>query len=345
MDITEQIKLKIISNKMDMRLDIFLKNVLFNSSGYYYKKKPIGKFNDFITAPEISQMFGEIIGLYLYYLWSTKIKSQFNLIELGPGNGTLFTDIANTLLKYPEFLGNAIITFVEINESLIKIQKKNLKNYNIKNINWRDKINFRSNLPSIIYSNEFFDCFPVRQFFLKDNWFEKYVTLDTENKNFIFKNKLITEKKLLALLSSYNKEKLLEISFERNKYFEKICKLIKNKGGVFFTIDYGYLNHNTNFTLQAIQNHKYSNVLENIGEKDISSLVNFEDLINIALKNNLYINEFCTQREFLIKFGILEREKKLSKLKNPIKIKKDLKKLIGRKDMGNLFKCLVISNI
>ncbi len=345
MDITEKIKSKIISNKNDIRLDIFLKNALFNSSGYYYKKKPIGKFNDFITAPEISQMFGEIVGLYLYYIWSTKINSEFNLIELGPGNGTLFSDIANTLFKYPEFLNNSRISFIEINEYLIKIQRERLKKYKIKNINWRNKINFRSKLPSIIYSNEFFDCFPVRQFFLKNNWFEKYVTLDKENQNFIFKDKLIRNKKLLTLLDSYKKEKLLEVSFERNKYFEKICKFIKNKGGLFFTIDYGYLNHNTSFTLQAIQNHKYSNVLENIGEKDISSLVNFEDLINIAKSSNLYIDEFCTQREFLIKFGILEREKKLSNLNNSTKIKNDLKKLIGKKDMGNLFKCLVISNL
>ena len=102
-------------------------------------------------------MFGEIVGLYLYYIWSTKINSEFNLIELGPGNGTLFSDIANTLFKYPEFLNNSRISFIEINEYLIKIQRERLKKYNIKNINWRNKINFRSKLPSIIYSNEFFE--------------------------------------------------------------------------------------------------------------------------------------------------------------------------------------------
>ena len=92
------------------------------------------------------------------------------------------------------------------------------------------------------------------------------------------------------------------------------CKFIKKNRGIFLTVDYGYFNNNKNFTLQAIQNHKFSHVLENIGEKDISSHVNFEDLINIAKQNNLKIEEYTSQREFLLKFGILERIKTFNKI-------------------------------
>ena len=344
MDIEKEIKSQITLKNKPMRLDNFLTNALYNKNGYYYNTKPIGKRNDFITAPEISQMFGEIIGLYLFYIWKTKIKSKINFIELGPGNGTLFKDIANTISYYPNFLDNADIYFIEINRSLKKLQKENLKKYNYLNLNWREKIDFRSSRPSIIYSNEFFDCFPVRQFILNKKWYEKYVDYNEENNKFYFKNKLVN-KKLTSYLNLYSKEKILEVSFERNEYFDKICKFIKKNGGVFFTIDYGYFKTNKNFTLQAIQNHKYSNVLEDVGTKDISSLVNFKDFIKIARNHNLKIDEYCNQGDFLIKYGILEREKKLSKHNDPNKIKKDLNKLIDKNEMGKLFKFLIISNL
>ena len=345
MNIEEHIKSEILSKNKDIRLDNFINKALFNQDGYYFNKKPIGKKNDFVTAPEISQMFGEIIGLYLFYIWKTKINSKFNLIELGPGRGTLFNDIVKSVSKYPSFLDQAEILFVEINEKLIEIQKNNIKKLKLRNISWGNKIGFNSNIPSIIYSNEFFDCFPVRQFILKETWYERYVSLNKKYNNFYFKNKKLKNKKLLSFLNSYKKQKLLEVSFQRNEYFEKICKFIKKKGGIFFTIDYGYLENNKNFSLQAIQNHKFSNVLENVGEKDISSHVNFKDFIDIAMNNGLNIEECCTQREFLMKYGILERKKNLSKSNDTKKIEREFERLINKKEMGDLFKCLIVSKL
>ncbi len=342
--IKEKIKSEILKTKKDMRLDVFLNNVLYKNDGYYLNKDPIGKKRDFITAPEISQTFGEIIGLYFLYFWKTKIKTQFNLIELGPGKGTLFNDISKSVSKHSYFLKNANIIFVEKNKELIKIQKQNSKKL-FHNISWKQSFNIKSNSPSIIYSNEFFDCFPVRQFFLNKIWFEKYVGYNKKSNIFHFKDKIITDKKILALLSLYKKEKLLEVSFERNKYFEKICKYIKNNGGLFFTIDYGYLKNTNNFTLQALQNHKYSHVLENLGENDISSHVNFKELATIAKNYNLNIEEFCTQREFLIKYGILERKKILSDTSDSDKINNDVNRLINKNEMGDLFKCLIVSKL
>ena len=110
MQIINQIKRDLIFK--DMRLDKFIGNALYNRNGYYYKQNPIGDKNDFITAPEISQMFGEIIGLYLYFIWKTKLNSEFNLIELGPGKGTLFKDIAKSVINYPNFLNKAKIEFI-----------------------------------------------------------------------------------------------------------------------------------------------------------------------------------------------------------------------------------------
>ena len=160
MDIRNKIKFEKLLRKKDIRLDKFINNVLYNN-GYYNNYKPLGRNNDFITAPEISQMFGEIIGLYLFYNWDKYINSKFNFIELGPGNGTLFKDIINTVSNYPNFLKKAKVEFIEINKELIKRQKKNIGDLNNKYIKWRKSINFKSRYPSIIYSNEFFDCFSV----------------------------------------------------------------------------------------------------------------------------------------------------------------------------------------
>ncbi len=345
MEINKEIKNKIILENKDMRLDIFLNKLMFSRNGYYFNKKPIGGKKDFITSPEISQMFGEIVGSYLFYIWKTKINRKFNLIELGPGNGTLFTDIVNSVSQYPDFFNKARIQFVENNYELIKIQKRNIKKILQKNINWSNSLNFHSINPCIIYSNEFFDCFPVRQFILKENWYEKYINYNKKTENFYFKENIVKEKKLLEFLSNYQEDKILEFSPSRNIFFEKICKLLKKNGGMCFTIDYGYIDNLKNFTLQSVQNHKFSNLFDNLGNQDISSHVNFKDLVNIAKKFKLQIDEYCTQGEFLIKYGILDRKKKLSNNNNAKGIDLDVKRLVNKEEMGDLFKCLVISNL
>ena len=335
-----------INKKGKINISEFMEFCLYGMHGYYMNKIPIGVKNDFTTSPEISQMFGEILSLFIINYWKEKINTEFNLIELGPGKGTLIYDILSTAVIDENFTKNINLTLIEKNIELIKLQKKAINKANFTRAIWEQNFKVKkSNIPSIIYSNEFFDCFPVRQFIYKKSWFEKFVSFNENNNSFYFSEKLVNKKDLLILLNLYKKEKILEVSFERNKYFEKICNFIKNNGGLFFTIDYGYLKNNNNFTLQAIQNHKFSNVLENVGDKDISSHVNFNDLISIAEKYKLNIDEFCTQRQFLIKFGILERMRNLSKNNNNKKIKSDLEKLTNAQEMGNLFKCLIVSNL
>ncbi len=342
-------KTKLLKNEKNFRLDKFIEFALFGNNGYYLRKKPIGRKFDFVTSPEISQMFGEIIGVYLLYHWKEKINSKFNLIELGPGNGTLFKDIERTAKILPNFFKNAKIYFIEINKELRKIQEKNLNYFKQSEIRWSKALNFRSKLPSIIYSNEFFDCFPVRQF-LNDNnnWFERYVKFNEKENKYYSINKRVISKKILNYLSKYKRQKIYEVSYSRNKYFEQICKHIKKNRGVCILIDYGYNKKIKNFTLQAIYNHKKTSIFENIGQQDISSHVNFNELIEIAKQQKLKIKEFVSQRDFLIKYGILDRKKKL--LSKNLNLKKNLldeevDRLINVDRMGNLFKCLVVSNL
>ncbi len=342
-------KTKLLNNKKNLRLDKFIDLVLYEKNGYYLSKKPIGRKFDFVTSPEISQMFGEIIGVYLLYYWKEKINSKFNLIELGPGNGTLFKDIERTAKILPNFFENADVNFIEINKELRKIQKKNLNYFKQSKIRWSKAFNFRSKLPSIIYSNEFFDCFPVRQFINDNNhWFERYVKFNEKENKYYSINKRVVTKKILDYLNKYKRQKIYEVSFSRNKYFEQICKYLKKNRGLCILIDYGYNKKLKNFTLQAIYNHKKTSIFENIGQQDISSHVNFNELIVIAKQNKLQINEFVTQRDFLIKYGILERKKKLliknSNL-NKILLDEEVDRLINVDRMGNLFKCLIVSNL
>ena len=342
-------KIKLLNNKKNLRLDKFIDLALYQRNGYYLSKKPIGRKFDFVTSPEISQMFGEIIGVYLVYNWKEKINSKFNLIELGPGNGTLFKDIERTAKILPNFFENANVNLIEINKELRKIQEKNLNYFKQSKIRWSKALNFTSKLPSIIYSNEFFDCFPVRQF-LNDNnhWFERYVKFNEKENKYYSINKRVISKKILDYLNKYKRQKIYEVSFSRNKYFEQICKYLKKNRGICILIDYGYNKKLKSFTLQAIYNHKKTSIFENIGQQDISSHVNFNELIEIAKQNKLQINEFVTQRDFLIKYGILERKKKLlTKNSNLNKnlLDEEVDRLINVDRMGNLFKCLVVSNL
>jgi len=342
-------KIKLLNNKKNLRLDKFIDLALYQRNGYYLSKKPIGRKFDFVTSPEISQMFGEIIGVYLLYNWKEKINSKFNLIELGPGNGTLFKDIERTAKILPNFFENANVNLIEINKELRKIQEKNLNYFKQSKIRWSKILNFRSKLPSIIYSNEFFDCFPVRQF-LNDNnhWFERYVKFNEKENKYYSINKRVISKKILDYLNKYKRQKIYEVSFSRNKYFEQICKYLQKNRGICILIDYGYNKKLKSFTLQAIYNHKKTSIFENIGQQDISSHVNFNELIEIAKQNKLQINEFVTQRDFLLKYGILERKKKLlTKNSNLNKnlLDEEVDRLINVDRMGNLFKCLVVSNL
>jgi len=343
MKIEELITLEI--NKKG-RIDVgqFIQLCQFENNGYYIKNNPIGSKNDFITAPEISQMFGEILAVFLINYWKEKVKTDFNLVELGPGKGTLLKDLLRTATKNQNFLNASNLILIEKNNYLINLQKNTI---NFERVNWSQEFNIqKKNRPSIIYSNEFFDCFPVRQFYKKEQWYERFIKYNVSEKIFNFIYEKVDNNKLLEVLKKFDHVKVAEISESRMKYFDSICKIIKKNKGVFVTIDYGYKNPPNYLTLQTIYNHKKTHLFENIGNQDITAHVNFDELINVANKNNLKIDIFCTQRDFLIAYGIKERKEKLQKNKNKETIKNlnlEYERLINKSQMGEVFKFLVVS--
>ena len=336
-------------NSKIISIEKFTDICLYGKFGYYNNSKVIGKKGDFVTSPEISQLFGDIIGLFILYHWKVNLKKKFNFYELGPGNGTLLIDLLNITKKFNEFQKSMNIYLIEKNIELIEVQKINISNFNSKDkkISWLKNFSKKNKYPNIIFANEFFDCFPVRQFFKKNQtWYEKMIKIEYNKSSIKFKDIIINDKKTLIQLNQYKNCEILEISNSRDKYFDKICKHIFKFGGMIIVIDYGYKNHLGHFTLQSVYNNKKSNLLDNIGKQDISSLVDFNKLIDLGKKNNLKIEHFSSQREFLLNNGIKERENKILKVANNkqrIMIQKGVKRIIDKKDMGNLFKVLVLS--
>ncbi len=348
--ITKKILKEIDKDIKGISIDKFINICLYDKKGYYNSKKPIGSKGDFITAPETSQLFGDILGLYIFYIWRQKYNTDFNLIELGPGNGSLLIDILKITNNYENIHKKFNIHLVEINKHLMNIQKENLikNNFSYLNIKWHKKFTNISPLPSIVIGNEFLDCLPIKQFQRKNHkWMEKYINYDYKKKIFRYDDKLVKKKKLIERLLDYNDCDFIEISESRENYFDSLCKFIKKTRGTIILIDYGYFNPPNRSTIQSIYNHKKSNILENLGLQDITSLIDFKRLIEISKKYKLKIDAFCTQGNFLLNHGILERKKKILRKCNQKQIKQiesGYKKLVNKNYMGNIFKFLILSN-
>ena len=329
----------------------FMNEALFNAKyGYYINQNPLGKQNDFITAPEISQVFGELIAAYLINLWQNNYdQNEINLVEMGAGKGTLMQDFLKTASKIPNFMDKISINIIEISPKLQKIQQENLKNYNIKWWGNFDDFYQKNQIKPIFFTaNELFDCFAIDQFVRLDNfWIEKLVGLDEkDNLTFVLakKDQKINEA-INKLTDNLGKNgDIFEYSRSAEDFMSVLSSAIKKTSGIAILVDYGYIENKFHNSLQAIKNHKFSNILENIGQSDITSLVNFKKLAKIAENHNLQ-KYIVTQKEFLESLGVEIRRQKL--LENKTKeeqnlINSSIDRLIDKRQMGELFKVLII---
>ena len=335
-----------INKPTSLPLDKFIEFALYDKNfGYYMKKNPFGKDGDFITAPNITRLFSEIIAIWIITFWkSLGSPKKFNLVELGAGNGEMMKVIITTLKNFPELYENCAFFIHERSELLISQQQQNLQTENVIWINNLKKIN---SYPTIFIANEFFDALPIKQFFKKKNdWVERFVNLKETN-NAEFKEHIIdiTEiEKNLNFPISKNQE-VIEYSPSAFKYLNNICDIIQKNNGGILIIDYGYLEPKMHETLQAINNHEYSNVLENIGNSDITYNINFSLFKKFIERFHDLEATFNNQKKFLTSMGILQRAEIISK-NIPFSKKSDLfyrvRRLIDEKQMGELFKVMLI---
>ena len=339
-----------IKKKKILPLDQYIDFCLYKfKQSYYQKKNKFGHGGDFVTSPHVSSIFSEMIAIWIILFWN-KIKKPktLNILELGPGDGTMGKDIISSLGKINFFKSKVNYYFLEKSKSLKKIQKKNLKNE--KNIYWIDNLKeFEKKDNLIILGNEFFDALPVKQFSKRgDSWFEKYVFFNKKKQlSFIFKKAKLESIRKIEKIYNLKINKFIEYPLILEKLINNISDLLKNKNSIFLTIDYGEESRICNDTVQAIYKNKKSNILQNVGESDITYQVNFFHLIKLFKKNKLHLVEFTTQSNFLQKLGIKERAvnaKKNLKKNQQLLLDSALKRLLHPLEMGSLFKVLIISN-
>jgi len=317
--------------------------------GYYKTAEPFGKDGDFVTAPEISQMFGEMIAAFALQSWLDMGKPKdFMLVELGPGRGTLMADILKTMTVLPEFEEAVSIHAIETSQQLIDQQGKKWKGYSP---TWHKDLVSLPKKPAIFIGNEFFDALPIHQIEKQDGeWSERCIGYDEEKDVFFFSNRPLKDDVLNNIPSDLidaDDGAIFEFSTASMAYMETITKHIMECGGVALVIDYGYSNYEYGDTFQAIKNHKYSDVLKSPGEADLTAHVNFQDLKCIAEKEGAKSFGPLTQKAFLENIGIVERAGILYRHatdEQKIDIEFSLKRLISEDEMGALFKVLAIAN-
>ncbi len=332
------------NNSKVLPVDKFIENVLYKKKvGYYSSKIPFGRSGDFITAPGISNLFSEIIGIWLITTWNTLGKpKKFNVVELGPGDGSLTKVLIKIFHQFPKFNKATNIFLYEKSNLLKNLQKKNINNLRVK---WIKTFKNIKKGPVIFFGNEFFDAIPIKQFSRKKNLFmEKYYSLNKKNEiDEIYKK--ASEKDILQIKKFKILKNLKFVEFPKlglNELKNIIKKISKLEGGLLL-IDYGYLKPKNKNTLQSLVKHKKNELLDNLGKADITSLVNFNLLNEYFIKNNLKVKKVVTQKFFLEKMGIIERANNLSQKMN-FKEKSNLylrlKRLLDSKLMGNLFKVI-----
>ncbi|MGI9351763.1 MAG: class I SAM-dependent methyltransferase [Rhizobiaceae bacterium] len=315
--------------------------------GYYIANNPIGREGDFITAPEVSQMFGELIGIWTLQTWK-QIGSpkRFNLVEMGPGRGYLMRDLLRAT-KVSEPFQDAVETIlVETSAQLIKEQSVTLSG--LPEIKWLGSINELPELPTIVIANEFLDVLPIRQYVKSgNNWCENCIGIDKEgNLTWVLGSGSIHQQFLPNGHETEPEGAVFETSTVRESFIGELADFIGDVSGAALFIDYGHLEPGFGDTFQALQDHTYVNPLSNPGHCDLTSHVDFAALVRCLENTNLEVHPAVTQGEFLLSMGLLERAGSLGMGKSETvqaNLKSEAERLALPDQMGNLFKVMAFS--
>jgi NADH dehydrogenase [ubiquinone] 1 alpha subcomplex assembly factor 7 len=352
-------------NQQTISIADFVEFLLFNKqNGYYINKNPIGnnKDGDFITAPEISGLFGEMLAVYLLNLFSFQ-QEPVVLVEMGAGRGTLMFDVLNTIKKLAKtnevaknFWQKCQVAIVEISPILTKIQQQKLTEFNIA---WyTDFTSFLANYKQKIFffSNELFDCFAINQYIkTKQGWQIRMISFEGELENHNFNNlqfvladfcpknhSFVCQILGQEIANSAPINAVFEYAPKAHIFANELATAIKTQGAVAINIDYGYEKYEFANTLQVLKNQQKHNFLTSCKNADITALVDFILLQKVAKQHNLQCS-LISQGEFLQQLGIITRAEILQK-NHPQKAKQisiDVARLIDFSQMGDLCKVLI----
>lgn len=317
--------------------------------GYYATRDPFGVDGDFTTAPEVSQMFGELIGLWCVDAWRGQgAPAPALLVELGPGRGTLMADLRRSARQVAPDFGTALsVHLIETSPALRERQRALLGD----TVSWHDDLSAIPDGPLFLVANEFFDALPIRQFVrTKTGWAERYVTVngtsDDPTLSFAVSPDALPGDRLIpAALTDAPSGSL----FERRPVGEAICAKIAARiadhGGAALIVDYGHAPSALGDTLQAVKAHRFHDPLTALGEADITAHVDFDALSRAARANHARACGPLTQGAFLKRLGIETRAQALKHRASASEAKAidvALERLTGDDAMGRLFKVLAI---
>jgi NADH dehydrogenase [ubiquinone] 1 alpha subcomplex assembly factor 7 len=317
--------------------------------GYYVSRDPLGREGDFTTAPEVSQMFGELLGLWAASVWKA-IGSPpvLRLVELGPGRGTMMADALRALRVLPPLYQSLSIHLVEINPVLRDKQQAILSG--VRNVAWHDSIEEIPEGPAVILANEYFDVLPIHQVVRRENgWHERVVDFDDQGA-LIFGAAAEPIPRFDVLLPPLVRAAPLGAVFEWRPDAEimKIASRVRDQDGAALIIDYGHLRSDAGDTFQAIARHSFTDPLKAPGQADVTAHVDFQALARAAEDIGARVHGPVTQGEFLKRLGIETRAASLMAKATP-EVSEDIsgamKRLTnsGRGGMGSMFKVLAVS--
>jgi SAM-dependent MidA family methyltransferase len=318
--------------------------------GYYRRDQVIGADGDFITAPEISQMFGELTGLWLaHQCQSQHMESKSALVELGPGRGTLMADLLRawqqTSLAVPP------VHMIETSPALIRVQQDALSHISDTDIQWHQSVDTLPDQPLLIIANEFFDALPVRQFRLSDSgWQEQVITSGADGWQLGW----------MAIASDAVPDHISDIYSDITTDADLSCityapalpaimaslsRRIKAYGGAMLIIDYGK-DDGFGDSIQAVYQHQPVDILEHTGQADLTAWVDFSHIKAVAMAHGLAATPLQPQGQFLTLIGIKERTEQLAEQADPElrrRLLSELDRLVNPAQMGQAFKVMALA--
>lgn len=312
--------------------------------GYYATRPAIGASGDFITAPMVSQMFGELIGLWAIELWRRLgAPERVRLVEVGPGDGTLMADALRAARLDPDFLHAVDLVLIEPSPPLRAAQARMLADSDV-HPRWVSALDrIETDAPVILIANEVLDCLPARQFVrTQDGWAERRIGVDDDG-GLTFG--------LVKITGGFRRPafpvepgQTVEISEQQAAFGRDLGTLVKAAGGAALLIDYGRAKPEAGDTLQALKRHRKVDPLETPGEADLTQWADFPTVLEAAVHAGADVTGCRSQGEFLRRLGIEHRAAALraGRPDAAATIDRQLNRLVGDDQMGTLFKACAI---
>jgi NADH dehydrogenase [ubiquinone] 1 alpha subcomplex assembly factor 7 len=351
----EQRLIELIEDHGPIRVGDFISDALVHPQhGYYATQVALGSSGDFTTSPEISQVFGELVGSWLVHAWEAMgAPSAFNLIELGPGRGTLMADILRVAKVRPKFLKAVHVYMIEASGKMRYAQKRLLAPTGVR-ITWADKLGDVPPGPVLLLANEFFDCLPIRQFVRTasssdEPWKERLVgvTGEGEAKKLGFVLSKETYPDQPGMPQGAQPEDIFEVCQAGSEVIAEIAARLGEHKGRALIIDYGHGRSGYGDTLQAMRKHEPWPVLDKAGLADVTAHVDFAALARHARNDGLRVDGPIRQADFLERLGLTLRLEAIEKNIKEEDKRKDIRqgalRLVDRNGMGELFKVMALS--